>query len=263
MISMFMMGGPSQIDLFDPKPELIKRNGQQFEGDIQFDNAAQASRQIMGPQWAFRPRGRCGMEVSDLLPHLLQADHDEFFNFQSTPSICVVWWFVFAPSPAAIIRLRFGSAGGRVAFAARWSYGLRWSRRCSEIDRPAAALVGDLKRRGMLDSTLVHWGGEMGRLPTIQVPVGSTGTDVVGRDHNTHGFSMWVAGGGLKQGYAHGKTDEFSHHAVEGVVTNHDWLATVLHLFGLSHEELKFRVGSRTLVLVENRAAKVVKEILA
>ncbi|MCU0718963.1 MAG: DUF1501 domain-containing protein, partial [Pirellula sp.] len=70
MISMFMMGGPSQIDLFDPKPELVKRHGQQFEGNIQFDNAAQASRQIMAPQWEFKPRGNCGMEISDLMPHL-------------------------------------------------------------------------------------------------------------------------------------------------------------------------------------------------
>ncbi len=70
MISMFMMGGPSQIDLFDPKPELIKRHGQQFEGNIQFDNAAQASRQIMAPRWEFKPRGECGMEISELMPHL-------------------------------------------------------------------------------------------------------------------------------------------------------------------------------------------------
>ena len=70
MISMFMIGGPSQIDLFDPKPELKKRHGQNFEGDLQFDNAAQASRQIMGPAWRFRQRGECGMELSDLVPHL-------------------------------------------------------------------------------------------------------------------------------------------------------------------------------------------------
>jgi len=72
MISMFMMGGPSQMDLFDPKPELVKRHGQQFTGDISFDNAAQASRQIMGPQWEFQPRGKCCMEISSLLPHLAE-----------------------------------------------------------------------------------------------------------------------------------------------------------------------------------------------
>ncbi len=87
--------------------------------------------------------------------------------------------------------------------------------RCREIDQPAAALVKDLKRRGMLDSTLVHWGGEMGRLPVIQVPVGGGGRDKVGRDHNTFGFSLWMAGGGFRGGYVHGATDEFSHHAVK------------------------------------------------
>jgi len=136
-------------------------------------------------------------------------------------------------------------------------------KRCQEIDRPAAALVQDLKRRGLLDTTLVHWGGEMGRLPTIQVPVGTDGTERVGRDHNTYGFSMWVAGGGIKQGYVHGETDEFSHHAVTDVVTNHDWLATVLHLFGLDHQQLNYRVGSRSLALVENPQAQVVNKILA
>ena len=136
-------------------------------------------------------------------------------------------------------------------------------KRAQEIDRPAAALVRDLKRRGLLDSTLVHWGGEMGRLPTVQIPVGTDGTERVGRDHNTYGFSMWVAGGGLKRGCVYGKTDEFSHHAVEDVVTNHDWLATVLHLFGLSHQELKFRVGNRSLALVENPGASVVHGLLA
>ena len=70
MISMFMLGGPSQIDLFDPKPELIKRNGQNFDGDLKFDNPAQASREIMGPVWKFNRHGACGMELSELLPHL-------------------------------------------------------------------------------------------------------------------------------------------------------------------------------------------------
>ena len=103
----------------------------------------------------------------------------------------------------------------------------------------------------------------MGRLPTIQVPVGSTSLDVVGRDHNTFGFSMWAAGGGLKGGYVHGATDEFSHHAVEDVVTNHDWLATVLHQFGLDHQQLKFRAGTRDLALVEDASAQIVEKLIA
>jgi len=136
-------------------------------------------------------------------------------------------------------------------------------KRCTEIDKPAAALVKDLKQRGMLDSTLVHWGGEMGRLPVIQIPSGENPLSRVGRDHNTFGFSMWVAGGGMRGGYVHGVTDDFSHHAVEGIVTHHDWLATVLHLFGLENGNIKFQNGTRELSLVESQSARIVKEILA
>lgn len=421
MISIFMMGGPSQIDMFDPKPELTKRDGEQFVGDIKFDNAAQASRQIMGPQWTFRPRGQCGMEISDLMPclgeiaddiTLIRSMHSAvnnhfpgFFAMNTGAGVAgratLGSWLVYAlgsesqnlpayvalthPAGLPIIGGDSWTHGGlpslyqgtvvrpkeprmfnlqapphlrgdaqrsqlellerinrehsemfphenqlsarmaTYALAARMQlsaheafdisseseetirlygidrevtrdYGTRcliarrliergvrfvqifnngqsWDhhssikkelpKRCEEIDRPAAALVRDLKRRGLLDSTLVHWGGEMGRLPTIQVPVGSSSLDVVGRDHNTYGFSMWVAGGGLKAGYVHGKTDEFSHHAVEDVVTNHDWLATVLHQFGLDYKQLKFRAGQRELALVENASAKVVEKILA
>ena len=97
---------------------------------------------------------------------------------------------------------------------------------CKKVDQPAAALVKDLKRRGLLDSTIVHWGGEMGRLPVIQ---NDTGEAKVGRDHNTYGFSMWVAGGGFRGGYAHGATDEFGHEAVENIVNHYDYHATLLH----------------------------------
>jgi hypothetical protein len=136
-------------------------------------------------------------------------------------------------------------------------------KRCREIDQPAAALVKDLQQRGMLDSTLVHWGGEMGRLPVIQVPPSGNAKEKVGRDHNTFGFSMWVAGGGFKAGYCHGKTDEFSHHAVEGIVNHHDWLATLLHSFGLDHAKLKHKIGAGAATLVESAEARVVKELLA
>ncbi len=105
-------------------------------------------------------------------------------------------------------------------------------------------------------------GGEMGRLPTIQVPVGDTELKKVGRDHNTYGFSMWVAGAGIKGGYVHGETDEFSHYAVKDQVTHHDWLATVLDRFGLDAKSLNFEVGAQKLSLVENPAARVVQEIL-
>lgn len=420
MISMFMMGGPSQIDLFDPKPELVKRHGQQFEGDIRFDNAAQASRQIMAPQWEFKPRGQCGMEISELLPHLAEiadeitlirsmhsAVNNHFPGFFAMNTGGIVGgratlgsWLTYAlgsesqelpayvalthpwglpicggdswtngglpslyqgtvvrpteprmfnlnPPPhlrgsaqaqqlqfleemnrqhaerfpenhdltariasyqlAARMQLSAREAfdisgetadtlemyginndttrdyGTRCLIARRlvergvrfvqiFNNGQSWDHhgsiatelpaRCREVDQPAAALVKDLKQRGLLDSTLVHWGGEMGRLPTIQVPVGDTELKNVGRDHNTYGFSMWVAGAGVKGGYVHGATDEFSHYAIEDKVTHHDWLTTVLDRFGLDAHQLHFEVGTQRLSLVENPQAQVVTKIL-
>ena len=135
--------------------------------------------------------------------------------------------------------------------------------RCAEIDKPAAALVADLKQRGLLDSTVVHWGGEMGRLPVIQFREGLSKRDKVGRDHNTYGFSQWVAGGGFRRGHVHGATDEFSHYAVEGIVHHYDWLATILHQFGIDHRQLHHRVGPRELRLVEHDEARVVTELIA
>ena len=421
MISMFMMGGPSQIDLFDPKPELVKRDGQQFEGDIRFDNAAQASRQIMAPQWEFKPRGECGMEISELLPHiagiadditLIRSMHSAVNNHfpgffamntggivggratlgswltyalgsetQELPSYVALthpsglpicggdsWtngglpsiyqgtvvrpteprMFNLNPPPhlrgaAQAEQLRFLEEFNRqhleqfpgnhdleariasyqlaakmqlsardafdisgetaetlemyginnpttrdygtrclisrrlvergVRYVQIFNNGQSWDHhssiatelpaRCREIDQPAAALVKDLKQRGLLDSTLVHWGGEMGRLPTIQVPVGDTELKKVGRDHNTYGFSMWVAGAGIKGGYVHGETDEFSHYAVKDLVTHHDWLTTVLDRFGLDAQSLHFEIGTQKLSLVESPSARVIQEILA
>ena len=106
-------------------------------------------------------------------------------------------------------------------------------------------------------------GGEMGRLPVIQFRQGLKNRDAVGRDHNTYGFSQWVAGGGFKGGYVHGKTDEFSHYAVEGTVNHYDWLATVLHLFGLDHQNLKYRNGPNDIRLVEESHARVIQELLS
>jgi Protein of unknown function (DUF1501) len=132
--------------------------------------------------------------------------------------------------------------------------------RCHEIDRPAAALVLDLKSRGLLDSTIVHWGGEMGRLPVIQ---NDAGRDKVGRDHNTYGFSMWLAGGGFKGGYVHGATDEFGHHAITDIVHHYDYHATLLHLFGLDHMQLAYKRNGQALTLTDRQNARVVTELLA
>ena len=420
MISMFMLGGPSQIDLFDPKPELVKRHGQRFPGDVKFDNPAQASNEIMKPLWKFSRHGKCGMELSELLPnlgqiadeitlirsmhtgvnnhvpsnyamntgqdrkgravlgswllHSLGSETDELpayvaltdprglpligsenWNNGKLPSI--FQGTMVRPTEPRIFNLqapdhlrgapqrtqlafleRFNQAhaqrhpgendlqarmasfelAARMQLAARDAfdlsteteatrklygldqettrdYGTRcliarrlvergvrfvkilcqgqvWDHhgsiytalpsRCVEIDKPAAALVSDLKQRGLLDSTIVHWGGEMGRLPVIQFRDGLTKRDKVGRDHNTYGFSQWVAGGGFKRGYVHGRTDDFSHRAVEDVVHHYDWLATVLHQFGLRYEEVKFRIGPREIKLIEQPDARVIHDLV-
>ena len=112
-----------------------------------------------------------------------------------------------------------------------------------QVDQPIAALIADLRARGLLDSTLVVWAGEFGRTPFSQ------GAD--GRDHNPYGFSVWLAGGGVKAGTIHGATDEFGYHAVENICTVYDLWATVLHLLGIDHEELTFRSGGRDYRLTD------------
>ncbi len=421
MISMFMIGGPSQIDLFDPKPELKKLDGKEFPGEVQYDNPAQASRMVMGPQWNFAPRGACGMQLSDLIPHMAEiADDMTLIRSMQTnvnnhfPSMNALIsgmgvpgraslgsWLTYAlgsvsqelpafvalthpwgmpvnggdnwnngglpsiyqgtvvrPKEPRILNLdppehlrgaaqtaqleflkQFNTAhleshpnendlsariasydlaakmqleakeafdisqeteethklygidqdmtrdyGTRCLIARRliergvrfvqiFNNGQSWDhhdaiianlpQRCQEIDRPAMALVQDLKRRGLLDSTIVHWGGEMGRLPVIQVPPSGNAKEKVGRDHNTYGFSMWVAGGGFKAGHCHGQTDEFSHRAVEGIIQHHDWLATVLHQFGLDHTRLRYKSGAGELSLVQSPTARIATELLA
>jgi hypothetical protein len=110
-------------------------------------------------------------------------------------------------------------------------------------DQPAAALIQDLASRGLLETTLVLWGGEFGRTPMAQ---GSNG-----RDHNPHGFTMWMAGGGVKGGYVHGATDEYGYFSVEDKVTVHDLHATLLHLLGMDHKRLTFRFGGRDMRLTD------------
>ncbi|MGH7137546.1 MAG: DUF1501 domain-containing protein [Pirellulales bacterium] len=128
---------------------------------------------------------------------------------------------------------------------------------CGRTDQPSAALVQDLKQRGLLDSTIVLWTGEFGRLPISQGPDG--------RDHNRHAFSLWLAGGGFKLGYAHGRTDDFGYAAVDQVVTVHDLHATLLHALGLSHIKLTYPHEGRndSLTDVEVSHARVAAELLA
>lgn len=133
--------------------------------------------------------------------------------------------------------------------------GLRESlpKRCAAVDQPIAALLIDLKNRGLLEDTLVVWGGEFGRTPTAE------GTN--GREHHPFGFTMWLAGGGIKPGVVHGATDEFGWHSVQDKVHVHDLHATILHLVGLDHERLTYRHAGRDYRLTDVHG-RVVKQIL-
>jgi Protein of unknown function (DUF1501) len=136
-------------------------------------------------------------------------------------------------------------------------------RLAGECDQAIAAFLKDLKRLGMLDETLVIWGGEFGRTPTVELPTpGSNAGKMNGRDHNHYGFTMWMAGGGVKPGYVHGATDEFGFAAVENRVHVHDLHATILHLLGFNHETFTFRYAGRDFRLTDT-AGKVVKELMA
>jgi hypothetical protein len=417
MISLVMQGGPSHIDLLDPKPLLARYDGQPFPGTIQFDNAAEASSKVLASPWRFRRHGQCGTEVSELLPHLAEVvdditvirstrtavnNHVQSIHALNTSRIqagrpVLGSWLTYAlgsesqnlpayvaltdpvslpvvgvgnwsngwlpslyqgtvvrPQEPRILNLdppahmrgpaqrryldylqrlnrahaqarpgeldlearvasyelaaRMQTAArealdlSRESPATRRLYGLEdaataeygsrcliarrlvergvrfvqvftrnqfWDHHgsirtalpasCRMTDKPAAALVKDLNTRGLLDTTVVHWGGEMGRLPVIQ---NDSGPNRVGRDHNTFGFSTWVAGGGFKGGCVYGETDEFGHRAVVDVVNHYDWHATLLHLFGLDHRRLTYLRNGQEVTLTENQPARVVREIL-
>ena len=123
-------------------------------------------------------------------------------------------------------------------------------------DGPIAAFLTDLKQRGLFEETVVLWGGEFGRTPVAELP------QLNGRDHNHYGFTCWLAGGGVRGGYAHGATDEFGFRAVEQVVPVHDLHATILHLLGLNHERLTYRFAGRDFRLTDVHG-HVVKELIA
>ncbi|MDE0103866.1 MAG: DUF1501 domain-containing protein [Bryobacterales bacterium] len=125
---------------------------------------------------------------------------------------------------------------------------------CKKVDKPIAGLINDLKGRGLLDETLVIWGGEFGRTPTAE--------NADGRDHNPHGFTMWLAGGGVRRGITYGRTDEYGYYAVENKVHFHDLHATILHLLGLDHERLTYRHAGRDFRLTDVHG-EVVSGLLA
>ena len=158
----------------------------------------------------------------------------------SSPGVC--WNAAFALS-------RFGPAAGTIIRTSRSA--CRNAR--GEIDQPLAALMTDLKQRGMLDSTLVIWGGEFGRTPTKD----RNGNANPGRDHNAKGFSIWMAGGGVKGGTVYGATDEFGAEAVENPVHIHDLHATILRLLGFDHTKLTYRYNGRDFRLTDVAGSSV------
>jgi hypothetical protein len=415
VISLFQHGGPSQMDLFDCKPALNKWSGKPYPGgdlEIHFDKQAG---NVLAAPYEFRPRGQCGMELSELLPHtgaiadditLIRSmttgsvDHESALRIihtgrflaglptlgswvlyglgsenENLPAYVVLsdpgglpvdgernWSSGFLPAIYQGTPFRSGNSPvfnlqtpahippqaranqlvllkelnrrhaarfpenteltARIAnfeTAARMQtavpealelsgesdatkklYGLdrpeteEYGRRCllarrlvergvrfvqlflngqpwdtheknaerlkglcAKTDQPSSALVRDLKVRGLLDSTIVLWTGEFGRLPISQ------GKD--GRDHNRHAFSLWVAGGGFKAGYVHGATDEFGYRSVEDVVSVHDFHATLLHALGLDHRALNFPHEGRAASLTDREVtdAKIVPALLA
>ncbi len=414
MISLYMQGGPSHIDMTDPKPELQKLHMQNFPGEIKYDNAAESSAKVYASPWKFTKYGQCGMELSELVPELggiadditlVRSMHTGVNNHgqslyalntgritvgrpslgswltyglgcesQNLPSYCVLtdpgglpvlgtdmWsngWLpslfqgtVIRPKEPRILNLdpspqlagepqgRFldylreinrehlASHPGEHDLAARIAsyelaarmqssakealdisqetqatqdmYGLnddatrefgtrcliarrlvergvryvqlftstqQWDHHgglltalpasCKKIDKPSAALVRDLQQRGLLDTTLVQWGGEMGRLPVVQ------NEQNVGRDHNTYGFSWWLAGGGIKAGHVHGATDEFGHKAVLDPVSHTDLHVTLLHLFGFEADQLAFQRPNGPATLLDGQTGRLVGEIL-
>ena len=131
---------------------------------------------------------------------------------------------------------------------------------CGDTDQASAALVKDLKQRGLLDDTLVIWGGEFGRTPMVETnpALGRS----LGRDHHPPAFTMWMAGGGIKRGLTYGATDDLGFHVVENPVHVHDLQATILHLLGLDHERLTYRYAGRDFRLTDVYG-NVVKDLLA
>ncbi|WP_020472005.1 DUF1501 domain-containing protein [Zavarzinella formosa] len=418
IISMFMHGGPSHVDLFDPKPELTKNSGKEYKGDIQYSFVNRANKKLFGSPWKFAKHGQCGTDVSELLPHtagmvddlcVIRSMHTGFNGHevsiryfhggiagvtgrptmgswivyglgtqaQNLPAYMVLsdpggppvdaahnWSCGFLPplyqgtvlrpqeprilnldAPpevagnvqrqnldllAELNRRHLAAHPGEADLEARIAsyelaaemqvaakealdvsrepervknmygldrpetreYGTRcliarrlvergvrfvqlflggqpWDTHeniraglpaiCKRTDQPATALVQDLKQRGLLDSTIVHWGGEIGRLPVCEGDL----NDKVGRDHNGQGFTCWLAGGGIKGGMTYGATDEVGHKAVENVVTPNDFQATLLHLLGINHDKLVYHHGGKAQKLTDGRPSRVVKEILA
>jgi arylsulfatase A-like enzyme len=135
-------------------------------------------------------------------------------------------------------------------------------KKCKDVDQAMAALVMDLKQRGLLEDTLVIWGGEFGRTPMQQLTEADGSKSKPGRDHHKDAFTFWLAGGGVKPGITYGKTDDFGYNIAENPVHIHDLNATVLHLLGIDHERLTFKYQGRDFRLTDVHG-EVVKGLLA
>lgn len=417
MISLFMHGGPSHVDLFDPKPELSRRSGEDYPGEITYSFVDRASKKLFGSPWKFQKHGQSGMDVSELLPHfskivddvcLIRSMHTDINGHE--PSIwsmntgraqpgrpALGSWVTYALGnesqdlPAYVVltdpgghpvdgarnwsngwmpplfqgtvvraqeprilnldppphlrgelqrqnlgfleklnrehlkrhpgeadldaRIASYELAARMQLAAKEAldlsgeteatkklygidqpatkeYGTRcliarrliergvrfvqlfvngqiWDNHenirngladcCRKTDQPSAALVMDLKARGLLDTTLVHWGGEIGRLPVTE---NHGPAEKAGRDHNGQGFSTWLAGGGVRGGTIYGATDDFGHKAVVDRVSPNDYHATLLHLFGWDHTELAYQYNGQQQHLTDGKPARVIREIL-
>ena len=158
---------------------------------------------------------------------------------------------------------RFAEAGVRFIQVTHSNDKVQWDqhsdlkngheKNAQEVDQPIAALLYDLKQRGMLEDTLVWWGGEFGRTPVAEAKDG--------RDHNPEGFTMWLAGGGVRAGLSYGATDDYGYFAAENKVHIHDLHATILHLLGLDHEKLTYRHAGRDFRLTDVEG-RVVHEVI-
>jgi len=135
--------------------------------------------------------------------------------------------------------------------------------KCRQTDKAVTALLLDLKQRGLLEETLVIWGGEFGRTPVVEMPTpGQNSGKINGRDHNHYGFTMWLAGGGVKGGHVHGATDDFGFRAERDIVHVHDLHATLLHLLGFDHEKFTYRYAGRDFRLTDVHG-QVVSDLIA
>ncbi|MFO1040713.1 MAG: DUF1501 domain-containing protein [Planctomycetaceae bacterium] len=206
------------------------------------------------------------------LAYKMQMEATDAFNIEQEPKHVLEAYGNSVQSRQLLIARRLIERG--VRFVQLWhGEGQPWDnhddlevnhrRLAGECDRAIGALLTDLKERGLLDETLVLWGGEFGRTPVVELPTpGANAGKINGRDHNHHGFTCWLAGGGVKGGYVHGATDEFGFKAVEKPVGVHDLHATMLHLLGFDHEKLTYRYAGRDFRLTDIHG-EVVKELLS